>query len=364
MAEIFIIGASGYVGNELVKSLKKSEHKISVLDRGNSKLHLGMYNIEFVSRDVLKQKNFDIVINLAYPNVGAVYLSKKNREIFHLIQSCVRSLTKIIHISTQAVFGLTLDHPIQLSQVQQRFDYPYVQAKIELENLLFNEYAQKNNLTILRLGNVWGPASQTWTFSIANKLLFGNAVGVAGRDGYSNVTDIANTVSYIQFLAEKYQGSQIFHHLAELGNYHWSEFIAPMSSRLEITPRYARTVFPPSSSYYDDVKNVLSEISFIHLFKKIALSRKTGALIRSAISKIPVDIFDKGKRKFSSNISLGYEIADDEKSFLSIMSSPVHFETFVSTDWKQQVSMDDSIHNTLQWMEEAGYFENFYVQNV
>jgi|GEM_PF-3253699 nucleoside-diphosphate-sugar epimerase len=364
MAQIFILGASGYVGKELVKLLQTSNHQLTVLDRGNAKLHLEKYNVEFAPGELLTSKNFDVVINLAYPNVGAVYFSKNNREIFHLIHSCVRSHTKIIHISTQAVFGLALDYPIRLSQVQQRRDYPYVQAKIELENILFNKYSQKNNLTILRLGNVWGPASQTWTCTIANKLLFGKAVGVDGRDGYSNITDVANTTSYIQFLAEKYNGSQIFHHLAELGNHRWSEMILPMSKRLGVPPLYERMHIPASPSYYGDFKNVFSEISFLQLCKRIALTRTTGAIIRSAMSSIPIAVFEKSKRKFASKISSGHELSDEEKTFLSIMSTPVQFASSVSKDWIQPISMNDSINNVLQWMEEAGYFENFYIQKV
>ncbi len=95
---ILIAGASGFIGTELVNSLK-SEHELTVLGRDFD--HLKKCFSEHVNKvtwnhlDSLDARNFNLIINLSGSNIGAKRWSKKVKN--ELINSRVLSNEKLIN---------------------------------------------------------------------------------------------------------------------------------------------------------------------------------------------------------------------------------------------------------------------------
>src|SRR6185503_20239153 len=112
-----------------------------------------------------------------------------NKEIIHTIRRLATDSCRVIHTSTLAVFGYGLERPIVAGPVERRADYVYVEGKIDFECRLRKWWGHRD-LQIVRLGNVWGPASPFWTAALADRIVLGEPVGVAGEDGYCNVTDV------------------------------------------------------------------------------------------------------------------------------------------------------------------------------
>ena len=219
MARVAVIGGAGYVGIALCAELRRRGHDVAAVTHPNGRFLLEPTGVRVELWDTPERVGVvDVVINLAYPNRGPVHeYPIRNREIRDLIQQLAGDSARVIHLSTQAVFGFALEYPVVLGPVRNRRDYLYIEAKLEIENLLARGIVR--SLDVVRLGNVWGPASPTWTAAVADKLLFGETVGVAGEDGYCNGTDVANVVSYLAFLVEasRRDGAR-YHHLAELAD--------------------------------------------------------------------------------------------------------------------------------------------------
>jgi len=203
MKKILIIGAAGYVGKFVVERFCESQDfEIFALTRENGKFLLRDLNVSIVLKEELQNLNdFDIVLNLAYPSgVTPLKFSKINKEILNIIKNNVKPNGIIIHTSSLAIFGYPLDFPIVNKPIRKRFDIPYVMTKIEMENLLIKNFPN-HQLHIVRLGNVWGPASPFWTFTLADKLTFGEPVLLKNKDGFSNITDVHNVADYSIFFA-------------------------------------------------------------------------------------------------------------------------------------------------------------------
>ena len=122
MAKILIIGAAGYVGQEVVKNLFQDGHHISVITNANGQILLDKFNLDIFNSENYKDiKDIDIIINLAYPKgVSPKVEMNRNNDLFDMISHAVDSDTRVIHVSTQAVFGYELEVPPHPGPVKSR----------------------------------------------------------------------------------------------------------------------------------------------------------------------------------------------------------------------------------------------------
>ena len=229
------------------------------LVRSGSGFLLDHIGIEWITaEDAILRKPFDIVVNLAYPTSGSIYdYPRQNRELCSSIRRLASDDGLVVQVSTQAVFGMALEYPQTAGPLPTRRDFLYVESKIELEESLIESLGSPK-LHVVRLGNVWGPGSAAWTGAIAQRLLFGEPVAVYGNDGFCNITDVANLVSYVSFLAKREPKTKRaeFHHLAELGDLRWSYWVMRISDQLGVCPTYApRPGY--STSGKDEIRGIL-----------------------------------------------------------------------------------------------------------
>lgn len=359
MANIAIIGAAGFVGAELVKYLELLGHTVTAIARDNAKFLLSKYKCTIINpKDVKYTEEFDSVINLAYPNSGSVHhYSLRNKEILSMIKKLSGQKAKVIHTSTLAVFGFNLDKLIEAKQIPNRSDYLYVESKIELENLLLKTFSA-DQLQIVRLGNIWGKGSASWTVPIIDKLLFGKPVGVIGMDGFSNVTDIQNVVSYLSFLAlNKTSEQRIFHHLAEFSHVKWDVWINKIAETIHCVPVKTDSLPNYPMNAWSDIEVSFKPMNLKLLYKSLMIGRFAGSYLRKIISNIPESRFQVIKQQNITPMALVSQIDEADKTFLIVISAQTEFKPILDPQWKQEISVEDSWNNIYLWMKDVGYIE-------
>lgn len=360
MRRVAIIGAAGYVGLELARQLRSVEVEVTAVARENGRFLLRDFGVHLVPPNGLRALGaMDVIVNLAYPTSGsAVGYPIRNREILDQINILMGHRTRLIHVSTQAVFGLALDRPIVVGPVAQVRDFPYVEAKIELENLLVKRFST-NNIEIVRLGNVWGPGSGAWTVPLVNNVLFGEPVGIEGVDGYCNATDVANAASYLVHLIERDELRGIsFHHLAEMSSYRWGKWI----DRIEAALGQAAVRVPPTGSgagsLRQEVRQAISPVMPAALYRNFVGGRSSGSWLRTVSRAMGEERFEaikSGLKRSVNSLPTGHDLGAAELRFLDILSCQTQFETCILDGWCPPTDLEASWSRIEQWMIAAGY---------
>src|SRR5262249_9618562 len=141
------------------------------------------------------------VVNLAYARDASPFeVYPATRRLMHLVDRTreATGASRLIHISTLAVFGYRFERPPWPLAVKWRPADPYIESKIYAERLLLRAAARgSDDLAIVRLGNVIGPAAPIWIASLAQRILEARPVGYTSGLGYANATSIDNVGSYI-----------------------------------------------------------------------------------------------------------------------------------------------------------------------
>jgi nucleoside-diphosphate-sugar epimerase len=369
---VAIIGAAGFVGMELVKAMHlNNKYNLFAITRGNNApFLLEGKNINIVNNENIPVGvNFDVVINLAYPNnMLPHYYPDANNKILNIIKSISTSNTQIIQISSLAVFGFGLDIDIVGTPIPNRRDYSYTETKLEMENLLIEAFPN-NVVSIVRLGNVWGVGSATWTFAFCDKLLFGQYVGVENKDGYSNITDVKNVVSYIEFLANRgdLKGVNVWH-LAEFSSIKWSQIISLIANELNVEPVYSDVEPNYTRIVRDDLSSLFKLPSISAKYKAQYGERFSGSYIRSMV-RVLIKLFGKEKAKRLKKQSVmplpqKAHLGVSDSVFLTVITAPVEFKSITHTGWEPIINFDESWNSVKSWMGDAGYVNHTYNNNA
>ena len=241
--DVAIVGAAGFVGRVLLRQLQEAGVKATAVVRGAPELAVeGSFHDAMSPSDLAVRGGFDTVINLAYPNSGPPYgYPSQGEAIQRSVVGLVRDGGRVIQVSSLAVFGMALDRPVHLGPVRAVRDHPYVEAKVAAEHGLEREQAtnRRFGLDIVRLGNVWGPGSGAWGLPVVQRLVTGRPVGIFGKLGHSNTTDVANVAAYLRFLLADSgaSGQDVrYHHLAEFSSIPWRDWVAPVAHVLGVDP--------------------------------------------------------------------------------------------------------------------------------
>lgn len=351
---IAVVGAAGFVGRELLKALADQGIRATAVVRGNPDLV-----VDGDAHDVLKQEaisaatTHEVVINLAYPTGGSPYAYPEfNRQIFRTVEGLLAPGGHLIHVSTQAVFGLALDRPVTLGRVEQVRDDGYVENKIEAE-LYFQKLASQRGLKldIVRLGNVWGRASGAWALPLVQRLMTGRAVGVTGVHGFSNTTDVANVAAYLSYLAARGgpQETIKFHHLAEFAHVPWQDWFGPIAKELGVTPVFAdASQVQLRSAAIPELRAAAEGLSPRRVYQRLATERVVGSYIRSLLRLIPDNRLAslKDKKIFYKLEALG----PSEQGFLNVVSARQVFTGNTEVGWTPPVDKATSLARVLGWI--------------
>ena len=104
---IAVVGAEGFVGRQLLHDMEKAGLSATAVIRGAPELSMdGTFHKALRLPDLLLGDLNDIVVNLAYPTTGSpVSFPGQNQDIFRTVERLLNDGGRLIHVSTQAVFG-------------------------------------------------------------------------------------------------------------------------------------------------------------------------------------------------------------------------------------------------------------------
>lgn len=354
MKKVAIIGAAGFLGQQLVPLLCNKRFDVTVITNHNGKMILGKYPINIIYN--LKNDfnyNFDVIINLAFPaSAKPNEIIKHNNIILDIIQKIKSNSTKIIHTSSLAVFGFKLDHEQILGPIKAHRDFPYIESKIYFENKLVSNF-KNNQIDIVRLGNIWGPNSEIWTLKIAKKLFFLDSFCSRNLLGFSNVTEVRNAASYIMYLINNRNANDIhYHHLAEYSHHGWDIFIQGLERILDVHAIYEDINIDYSTNVKTDVKKLLSNISPLSQARNILESRYLGSYLRSYINLMTENRQNKiiqkyGKRKIIKQ--------NNSTVFLNVLTTQKQFINQTIPGWEPPIDINRSMKDVGFWLEDIGY---------
>lgn len=353
---IAILGATGYVGMHVVDELLRAGHRVSALMRPTSAILLGTRDVRAISAaDLRSPAAFDLLVNLAYPTSGSnLTFRRQNEALVEQMSVLGQRAKRVVHISTLAVFGYSLSRRIHTGPVSERFDDPYIESKLRMEHLL-QKHALAKKLDIVRLGNVWGPASPTWTAALSDRLLFGEPCAVRNQDGFSNVTDVANVASYIAHLAKapREESEVVFHHLAEFSRVRWSHWTSQLATALgvEIVSSGAPGAIDPS--FRRDLRHAFASSAPVAVLRALYAGDKSGAAMRRALAYLPERLQSRMKR-LRAGVQQEPSAAADA-ILLSVLSCSREFQTNCDATWTPPLSSEESWARVVQWMREVGY---------
>ena len=175
MALVGILGASGYLGNEVYLFLKKSdEHRVVGYSRGC----VGFIGFDYC--DLSELEHLDIIINCAGPNSKQCeHDNQLAFDYYHAFQNklldhCLKHSITLITFSTVHVYRKT---PIMINEDSETTGYSaYTRYRLNFEDRV-NNLANKD-IILLRLGNCFGKSNSK---SSENETLFINSIAHALR---------------------------------------------------------------------------------------------------------------------------------------------------------------------------------------
>lgn len=352
---VAVLGAAGFVGRELLRRLEKLAIRATAVVRGLPELSVeGNFHDSCSPSAALAGDGFDVVVNLAYPTSGSPYeYPAQDAAIARTVHGLVRDGGGVIQASTLAVFGLALDRRIHTGPVTKVRDVAYVESKITAECLLTDQQAERGlSLDIVRLGNVWGHGSGSWTRPLVQRLLTGRPVGIAGTPGHSNTTDVANVAAYIAFLIEDghHRSGVRYHHLAEFSDVTWNEWAEPIAHALNVEATYADpSVLGAPASGLQELTEVLAPLRPRTMYRKLAQERITGSWVRTLLRRLPAST--RERLKTGPVFAESPKPDRTEQIFLAIMAGKQEFKSVVDSRWKPALSQDHSLERVLQWLD-------------
>lgn len=174
MEKVFITGATGFIGGNLVKNLLKEGYEVKVLIRNKKQLepHLWKYLVDVIYGDILEPKTFKNKINDCEIIIhSAALIAFWNRiwdKVYkvnvigtrNILEEALRAnCKKFIHISSVAAIGygennevINETHPYNWD----KYNICYMETKHQAEEEVFNAIKKGLNATIVNPANVWG----------------------------------------------------------------------------------------------------------------------------------------------------------------------------------------------------------------
>ena len=354
---IAVVGAAGFLGRELLRQFEAAEIKVTAVIRGFADLSVEGDFHRATSAADLAGERFDLVINLAYPTSGALFEQAAATDaIIETVDGLLTNGGRLLHVSTQAVFGITLNRPVVLGPAPAIRDMAYVESKITAEHR-FAEIQKERDLScdIVRLGNLWGPASGAWVLPTVRNLLTGRPAAVRDVPGYSNTTEVGNVASYLLFLvreASQDRGVR-FHHLAEFSAVRWQEWVDPIAEALGVDPVYAEESWLDApSSAKDEVGLALAPVRVRTFYSKLAGERVAGSMLRSLIRKLPPRV-QEPLRNEGLIFAPTPELDRIQQIILENMAGHQEFRTVVDDRWTPPISQGESLQRILDWLAQT-----------
>lgn len=347
MKTVGIIGASGYVGQHIARLLA-GEFRVTALQRNAHAVLPFLPGVTIQQIDSNTQ-TFDILVNTSYytgPDRKSTYL--ENERILQLMRSASHPGTHVIHLSSLAVFGIGLDRNITTEPVSLRPDHPYVHSKVHMENLLLKHFPH-NQLSMIRLGNVWGAANNSWTQPVADALQWGLPV-LSSSPAFSNITYVHNIADYVRYIMMQ-QNRQLFHHLAEFSAVTWQEVIGALCRCMQVQAAPIMTVPFYAITWSEEWRNAWHNNPLVFL-RRLKNGRFTAHYFPHKWFKDFLSLYQRVRKRKTAPSMPGYERAD---AFFLVLSGKQAFISKTLPGWIPPHSWKEVETDTCNWLHAAGF---------
>jgi nucleoside-diphosphate-sugar epimerase len=204
---ILVTGGTGFVGGRLVEKLvlgQRARVRVLVRNFGNAS-RIARFPVQMVGGDITDEavvqkavQGCDVVFHCAHdfglgrdPQRLMAVQGTRNVSLAVLREGAQR----MVHVSTVAVYGPTLDGDLTESSPWQPSDHSYIRAKRAAERLVLGLHRQKGlPVVVLQPTTVYGPFCKPWTLRPINDLKTGLVPLVNGGEGYCNAVYIDDVV--------------------------------------------------------------------------------------------------------------------------------------------------------------------------
>jgi nucleoside-diphosphate-sugar epimerase len=160
-----VTGGSGYFGSLMVTRLRAAGHRVRVLDIADA--HDRPNSVEFVRGDIRDRDVVDAAVedvDLVFHNVAQVPLAKDPHLLrsvnvdgtVNLLDAAARAgVTKVVHTSSSAVFGVPASNPVLPSTVPSPVE-AYGHAKLAAEWACLDAVSRGLDVSIVRPRTILG----------------------------------------------------------------------------------------------------------------------------------------------------------------------------------------------------------------
>ncbi len=361
---VVLFGATSYLGQYVLDDLLSRDCRVVAVTRNPvvSEILLYRWNdrITVMSPDQLSTVGAaEAVVNLAYIKVERPHrVFRQNNLLIRRVHDAALNLgaRRLVHVSTQAVFGYEFEEPPRPMRAVRRVGDSYIESKADAELLLEDLRSDAEySLDIVRLGNIVGEGAPGWTASLAQRLVDGRPVGVTDRDGYSNAAFAPNIAAYLGFLATSPLGVQhvegIYHHFADLSELRWSEIIGRFAEAVGVSPVLATAAADATgSSLRPAIAGTLKKL----------YTGPVGRVAKRSLARVEsVDAIDAAIFATKTALGAGSEVdpfdLSRDSDLLAILSSEYEFRNHLAAGWTPPVNDVEAVDRMARWVVDAGF---------
>lgn len=242
---IFVTGASGFIGQAVVGRLLRSGHSVRALllpqepegQAGGASIVRGdVTSPETLSGSI---KDSQAVVHLAgsvgfqtWKNCLAINRDGTSNVAREAVNAGVR---RFIHMSSVSVYGRTPGVPIREDFPLKKIGDPYGDTKIDAENAV-QEWARRGNLdlTIIRPTVVYGPGDNKFLPALLRNLRSGRFRILGDGRQTVDLIHVEDVAAFVLRILEEPRSVGKIYNLSNPGNPSWNDMLKMLSSELEI----------------------------------------------------------------------------------------------------------------------------------
>ncbi len=209
--KVLILGASGLLGQTLVKFFKDKNYSIGTFSRKSLEYldtNINVYSGDILDYEVLEKvvKKYDIVINCTGQITNPINqcLALNTRGISNIIRAIKKYNKKLIHISSMSIYG-TSNYVNEESSLNP--ETPYATMKSFSDYLIME---QLTDYTILRVSNLFGKNQKKGIINYLTKSYLSNTKDLYFNNNgnlkryYLHIEDLSQVIDKI--IQKKTQG--------------------------------------------------------------------------------------------------------------------------------------------------------------
>ncbi len=243
---IFITGATGFLGKTIVKKLMEQHHSVTCLllpgDDPSSVPEAEITRGDITQPDTLidKTSDHDAIVHLA----GAVgdgqswdKCTRLNKEgTLNIAEEAVRSgVRRFIHMSSVSVYGRISGVPIAEDFPLKKINDPYGDTKIDAESIL-NKLVEKGalDLTTIRPTMIYGPGDLRFLPRVIETLKSGKARLIGKGSNSVDCIHVSDVADFICRVIESKTAVGRIYNLTHPDNLSWKEMITEIAIALKV----------------------------------------------------------------------------------------------------------------------------------